>query len=89
MKRDIQIFTPRSSSHHNNKKDNLFSITSLLTPNKITQSIDIKSSIDARSSIEAAIVHNGMEDSHTIKKKAEELTKQGRAADLRISNLQK
>ncbi len=52
-------------------------MTSLLTPNKVTKSIDLKSSIDVKSSsIEAAInVHNGMEDSHTLKKKAEELKK--------------
>jgi hypothetical protein len=73
MKKDIKIFTPRSISNQNKKDNvnNVFSMTSLLTPNKITQSIDMKTfNDDIRSSIEAPTIHHGIEDSHTIKKKA-------------------
>ncbi len=53
-------------------------MTSLLTPNKLTKSIDTKTfNDDVRSSIEVPVIHNGMEDSHTLKKKANELEKQG------------
>jgi len=70
--------------------NNVFSMTSLLTPNKLTKSIDTKTlNDDVRSSIECPVIHNGMEDSHTLKKKADELNKQGKAANIRIYNLQK
>ena len=90
MNKYIKIFTPRSISNQNKKDivNNVFSMTSLLTPNKLTKSIDTKTfNDDVRSSIEVPVIHNGMEDSHTLKKKANELDRQGKAANLRIYNL--
>ncbi len=89
MNNDIKMFTPRSISQKT-KDANLFSMTSIVTPINIAVvnksiEIPIKQSIDTN---EGGGGGGGLEDSHTRKRKAQELDRQGKAAKLRINQLQ-
>ena len=88
MNNDIKIFTPRSISQKT-KDANLFTMTSIVTPINIVaakESIEIplKQSIDTN---EGGGNAGGLEDSHTRRRKTEELDRKCMAAKIRINNL--